>query len=232
MTVTGQSPLVDVQSVQRQRVIGKDVIDAIPTGRTQFNTVALLPGITASVQDVGGTSSLNLGGNAMLTTHGGRNNDMRVMIDGLSTANAETSGNSSNFLPNMGSTQEISVDYAAGAAEQPTGGVRINMIPREGGNRFAGSFFGTAVNSSFQGSNFTQELNDRGLRTPDSIKLIYDLNPSARRSADEGPACGSSPRRAGTRPTTTSAPCSSTRTPAIRTPGPTCPIPIVRRTRT
>jgi hypothetical protein len=179
VTVAGQSPLVDVQNVQRQRVIGKDVIDAIPTGRTQFNTVALLPGITASVQDVGGTSSLNLGGNAMLTTHGGRNNDMRVTIDGLSTANAETSGNSSNFLPNMGSTQEISVDYAAGAAELPTGGVRVNMIPREGGNRFAGSFFGTAVNSSFQGSNVTQELLDRGLRTPDSIKLIYDLNPSA-----------------------------------------------------
>ena len=45
----------------------------------------------------------------------------------------------------MGSTQEISVDYAASAAEQPTGGVRVNMIPREGGNQFAGSLFGTAV---------------------------------------------------------------------------------------
>lgn len=179
VTVTGQSPLVDVQSVQRQRVLPKDVLDAIPSGRTQFNTVALLPGITASVQDVGGTSSLNLGGNAMLTTHGGRTNDMRVTIDGLSTANAETSGNSSNFLPNMGSTQEISVDYAAGSAEQPTGGVRVNMIPREGGNRFTGSFFGTGVNGSFQGSNTTQELLDRRLRTPDSIKLIYDVNPGA-----------------------------------------------------
>jgi len=110
VTVSGESPIVDIQGVQRQRVLTKDVIDAIPSGRTHFNAVALLPGINSSNQDVGGTNSLTLGGNTMMTVHGGRTNDMRVTIDGLSTANAETSGNSSNFLPNVGSTQEVTVD--------------------------------------------------------------------------------------------------------------------------
>ena len=157
-----------------------------PGGRSSIPSHCC-PASPASVQDVGGTSSLNLGGNAMLTTHGGRNNDMRVTIDGLSTANAETSGNSSNFLPNMGSTQEISVDYAAGAAELPTGGVRVNMIPREGGNRFAGSFFGTAVNSSFQG-----EQRHPGAARSRPAHAGFDqadLRPQSvgRRSSDEGP---------------------------------------------
>jgi hypothetical protein len=31
------------------------------------------------------------------------------------------------------------------------------------------SFFGTAVNSSFQGSNYTQELKDQGLTTPNEL---------------------------------------------------------------
>ena len=177
--VTGESPIVDVQSAQRQRVLGAGVIDAIPSGRTHFNTVAVLAGITSSNQDVGGTNSLTLGGLTAMTVHGSRSNDMRVMIDGLSTGNAEVAGQASNFLPNMGSTQEISVDYAAGPAEQATGGVRINLIPREGGNNVTGSFFATAVNSVFQGENVSDDLRTRGLRTPNSIKLIYDINPAA-----------------------------------------------------
>ena len=32
--------------------------------------------------------------------------------------------------------QEVTVDTAAGSAEQSAGGVRMNIIPREGGNNF------------------------------------------------------------------------------------------------
>ena len=77
----------------------------------------------------------------------------------------------------MGSTQEMSVDYSAGTADQMTGGVRINMLPREGGNTFRGSLFATGSNSSFQADNYTQSLKDRGLRTPNSVKMNYDINP-------------------------------------------------------
>ena len=47
-----------------------------------------------------------------MTIHGSNANDQRVMIDGLSTANSELAGQASNFLPNMGSTQEMAVDYS------------------------------------------------------------------------------------------------------------------------
>ena len=178
ITVTGASPIVDVQNSAQQRVLGADVIDAIPTSRTQFTTAVLIPGMTISTaQDVGGTNSL-AGTTTSLAIHGGRPGDQRILIDGLPTANAETTGNASNFLPNMGSTQEMTIDYAAGTAEQETGGVRVNMIPRQGGNQLSASLFGTAVNSSFQSNNFTDELKAAGLRAPDTIKLNYDVNPS------------------------------------------------------
>ncbi len=178
VTVTGESPVVDVQNSAQQRVLGADVIDAIPTSRTQFTTAVLIPGMTISTaQDVGGTNSL-AGTTTSLAIHGGRPGDQRVLIDGLPTANAETTGNASNFLPNMGSTQEMTIDYAAGSAELETGGVRVNLIPRQGGNSFGASLFATAVNSSFQSNNYTDELKATGLRAPDSIKLNYDVNPS------------------------------------------------------
>jgi hypothetical protein len=178
IVVSGQSPVVDVQNASQQRVLASEVLDAIPTSRTQFTNAVLIPGMNISTgQDVGGTNSL-AGTTTSLSIHGGRAGDQRVLIDGLPTANAETTGNASNFLPNMGSTQELTVDYAAGTADQETGGVKVNLIPRQGGNTLKGSFFGTAVNEKFQSDNYTPELAAQGLRTPDAIKLNYDFNPS------------------------------------------------------
>ena len=176
ITVSAESPLVDVQSAARQRVISSEELTDIPTGRTQFTAATLIPGMNLSNQDVGGTNIINTTGGA-ITAHGSNGNDQRVMIDGLSTANAELAGNASNFLPNFGSVQEVAVDYSSGTAEQAYGGVRINMIPRQGGNTLKGSFFATAVNSSFQGNNYTQDLANRGLKTPNSINAESDVNP-------------------------------------------------------
>ena len=139
ITVTGAAPVVDVQSASQQRVLGKDIVDVIPSGRTHFEVATLIPGVqTSNTTDVGGTNAIAL---VNLTSHGGRTGDSRVTINGLSTQNAETSGNSSGVLPNISGTQEITVDFAAGSAEMPNGGVRINVIPRDGGNTFKATFF-------------------------------------------------------------------------------------------
>ena len=177
VTVTGASPMVDVQSATRQRVIDADVLAAIPNGRTQFTAATLIPGMNLNNQDVGGTNIINTTGGSM-TIHGSNGNDQRVMIDGLSTANSELAGQASNFLPNIGSAQEVAVDFSSGTADQSTGGVRINIIPREGGNQFTGSLFATGANSNFQADNYTEELQERGLRTPNSVKMNYDVNPT------------------------------------------------------
>ena len=81
-------------------------------------------------------------------------------------------------MPDTGATQEVTVDYAAITAEQPFGGLRIDIIPREGGNSFRGSIFGTGVDSGWQGSNLTQELEDAGLPDPNEMKQAYDINTS------------------------------------------------------
>ena len=177
ITVTGESPVVDVQNARQQTVMGSEVLNTIPTGRTQFGNAVLVPGMNSTFQDVGGANNLAAAASS-LTIHGSRGGDQRVAVAGVPMANLELSGNSSNFVPNMGSVQEMTVDIGAGTAEQETGGVRMNLIPREGGNSFSGSFFGTAANSSFQGSNYDDDLKARGLRTPDEIKLNYDFNPA------------------------------------------------------
>src|SRR5262245_57421600 len=56
ITVTGETPLVDIQSTARQRVLSNDVIEAIPTGRSYYSLGVLLPGVTSSTQDVGSSA--------------------------------------------------------------------------------------------------------------------------------------------------------------------------------
>ncbi|MGE0447263.1 MAG: carboxypeptidase regulatory-like domain-containing protein, partial [Vicinamibacterales bacterium] len=176
VTVTGEAPTVDIQSVTQQRVLSKEVIDAIPTSRTHFAVGALVPGVTTNNRaDVGGTNAID---HVFLTAHGGRTTDQRVMLDGLSTNNAEGSSQYSGYLINMGSAQEVTLDVAAGSAEQSTGGVRLNVIPREGGNTFRGTLFASGTNEHFAGSNLTDELRARGLQTPTSLRKLWDVNPS------------------------------------------------------
>jgi hypothetical protein len=176
ITVTGESPIIDIQSATRQRVIDQQMLTAIPTGRTPQVAAFMIPGVNLSNVDVGGTNIINTTGGS-LSIHGGTNADTRLLIDGVTIANAEGTGWSANMLPNMGSTQEVAVDYSSASAESITGGLQINMIPKTGGNTFSGTLFATAVNSAFEGSNSNDELRARGLRTPNSLKHQSDVNP-------------------------------------------------------
>ena len=176
VTVTGESPLVDIQNASKQRVINQELLVAIPTGRTPQVAAFLIPGVNLNNVDVGGTNIINTTGGS-LSVHGGSNADTRLLIDGVTIANTEGTGWSANMLPNMGSTQEVAVDYSSATAESITGGLNINMIPKTGGNRYSGSLFATAVNSSFEGANTDDSLVTRGLRTPNSLKHQSDVNP-------------------------------------------------------
>ncbi len=78
--------------------------------------------------------------------------------------------------PDVGSAAEVSIDTTSLSADLPTGGVRINFIPRDGGNQFANSAFFTFATKGLQGDNFSDELRTAGLATPTKIVNNFDLN--------------------------------------------------------
>ena len=181
VTVSTETPIVDVQSAQRQRVFTQELLDAIPAGRSHINEIVLIPGVNASqpgrggLADVGGTNNLQ---NTTFSIHGGRTSDTRLQLDGVRLGNVLSPGEFSNYVPDTGATQEVAVDYGAISAELAFGGLRINVVPKEGGNTFKGALFITGVNSSWQSDNLTQDLMNRGLPAPNKMKLAYDINPS------------------------------------------------------
>jgi hypothetical protein len=182
ITVTGQAAVVDVQNTTAQRTLTHEVIDNIPAGRSHLSQAVLIPGLSSSqgatrgtTMDVGGTNNLQ---NTLVSIHGGRQSDTRLMLDGVRIGNIAGEGQWTNYVPDQGGAQELTIDYSAVSAEQITGGLRINLVPREGGNSFRGSAFITAVNENWQTSNVDADLTARGLGTPNRMKQAYDFNPS------------------------------------------------------
>ena len=176
ITVTGETPIVDTQSVRQQRVLGADDIAVLPTGRSVNSLAVLIPGVSTNTQDVGGNVLGSI--QPTLTVHGSRSGDSRpVLIDGLSAANNEGSGQYTAYIPNTSSIAEMVVNTSGASAEVSTGGITVNSVPREGGNRFTGTFFGGFSNEALAGDNYSASLKARGLPAPSPQKLFWEVNP-------------------------------------------------------
>jgi hypothetical protein len=172
ITVTGESPIVDVQSARSQQIIDKDVIAAIPSSRNIAGIQAIIPGMSTS-GDSGGINGTMQGGAAAI--HGGRGNDSRIYADGINMGWAGTGGGGGQ-MPQVAASQEVAMTISGGLGEAETSGLVFNAIPREGSNDFSGQFNFSGSNDSLQGSNYTQALKDAGLRAPFELINVYDVS--------------------------------------------------------
>ncbi len=173
VTVTGETPTVDLQSTQARQTLQDEVIDSIPTGRQYYSLTTLVPALNVQGNDVGGIAGPIF---SVFQAHGGRRNEGQVHVDGLSMGFQGMGV--SFYVPEVGTAQEVNFILSGGLGEATTGGPVMNIVPRQGGNTFNGSLFVTGASGALQGTNFTQAHRDAGLRTPNSLSKIWDVNAS------------------------------------------------------
>ena len=170
VTVTGQAPIVDTQNVQQQVTIQRELLDSLPTPRRTAQLITLIPGAQAAgtqFHDVGGVGS----DRGEIAIHGQRLDDMTFNFSGMDSR--QFSGGS--FPHNTYLVQELVVETAAGAAESTTGGIQVNIVPKDGGNRFSGTLGGEFTGPSLQTDNVSDELRGRGLNKSPSVKKYVDV---------------------------------------------------------
>ena len=82
ITVTGATPLVDVQSATQQRTVSKEVLDTVPTAKSVLGIAALIPAVVEppNAQDVGGSKGER---SVRISVHGGKTFDSRLLQDGM-----------------------------------------------------------------------------------------------------------------------------------------------------
>ena len=130
----------DDRAEREARVLTRDIIDTIPTAKSISNLAALVPGMsvlgaTTPGQDVGGTSGMQ---NRDISVHGSDGRDMTFMIDGMILNGIEGDGSVQSYFNEM-MFEEITYQTSGISAETSAGGVRANMIPKDGGNVFNGA---------------------------------------------------------------------------------------------
>ena len=172
VTVTGESPVVDTQNVQQQTTLSRDILDAIPTSRRPAQFITLIVGAdgganASTLHDVGGVGS----DRAFFGVHGQRADDMTYNFGGMDSRVFSGGG----FQYNAHTFEEVVVETAAGSAEATTGGVQINIIPKDGGNNFAGTMSTEVTGPKLQSDNLNDKLRARGLTSAGAVRRYYDV---------------------------------------------------------
>ncbi|MBI4477571.1 MAG: carboxypeptidase regulatory-like domain-containing protein, partial [Acidobacteria bacterium] len=183
VTVSGESPVVDTQTVRRTEVLTRELQEEIPTGRALWSYAVLIPGVRIGRPDVGGTSGHQQAGIAGAGAVGAQRDSVYEM-DGLDVSMYI----GDNWMPYLNPMLVAETSYTTSGigAETQRGGVRMNMIPKEGGNRYSGSFFaGGSLSPAWQSDNWTPRLGDLGVQSRKhgdardgipQIDRLYDLN--------------------------------------------------------
>ncbi len=174
ITVTGASPIVDVQSSQRREVVNSDMLESLPTGRSFVTMAATVPAVSTGQFDVGGSTSMWQGGS--LTVHGSLNVDSRTLIDGMVADAMFAGGQCSCVYDNEAQTEEIAVQVSPGSAENQLSGVLVNRIPRSGSNNLEVEFLANFANTDLQSNNLDEDVMARGLTVPAKLYRQYDIN--------------------------------------------------------
>jgi hypothetical protein len=173
ITVTGETPVVDVQSSTRvQRVIDDEIVSVLPASRGYGNLLQTVAGIQA-------TGAANSGSNPVMnffTSRGGRSNEGTVQIDGMNVGSAFNGGGVSSYGYDTANAQEVQITVAGGLGETDRGGPQFNIVPKTGGNTFSGTYFGSTAGEWSQGNNLDDQLRLFGITELPAIIKNWDTS--------------------------------------------------------
>src|SRR5688572_2159128 len=170
ITVTGDTPVVDVQSARKEVVLDQEVIQTIPATRSVGGLLNATAGLTVDNNGIALSPTMTF-----FSANGGANNEGRMAVNGM-TVGAARSGGVSSYVYDAVGVEEVAVRVGGGLGETDTGGPIMNIIPRSGGNTFAGTgFFSTAGDWS-KGNNLNDELRAVGITETPGIIQAHDAS--------------------------------------------------------
>lgn len=171
ITVSGESPIVDVQTAKRETTLSNEVIRSLPTVRNYNAMVVLVPGVVTNTNDVATGPLIN-----QFPINGGRANESRLTVDGLNVGNPPGGNQPPTYVADVANSQEVTFTTSGGLGESETGGLVMNIIPKTGGNNFSGSAYFSGTGEHFLTDNYDDEIRAAGLAAPTPTSKVYDLN--------------------------------------------------------
>ncbi len=170
ITVTGETPVVDVQNTRRENVISSDVISSLPVTRAYGSLLNVTPGLTVDTNGLAPAPTMTF-----FAAHGGNINEGRMLINGMTVAAAFNGGGVSSLTYDTTNVDEVSVLVSGGLGESETGGPAMNIVPRAGGNMFKGQAFLNEAGKWSNGDNVGSDpVLSKTVGTPPQILSSWD----------------------------------------------------------
>ncbi len=169
VTVSGQSPVVDMTSTSASVAFTKEVLDSVPRGRDLQNVLAMAPGVTQENVDVGGSTLAQ----RQDTASYGMEAQPKLQYEGMNIAMGADQNTPIYFIDN--SLEEVQVRTSGNDAEVSTPGVSMVAIMKSGGNAFHGAYRASWQPGELQASNLNAELRAQGIGAPPQLKKFYDV---------------------------------------------------------
>jgi hypothetical protein len=173
ITVTGETPVVDVQTTSRETVLGADVVAAIPGNRSVGTLLNAVPGLVVNDGALAASPTMTF-----FAARGGPINEGRMAINGMTIAAPFNGGGVSTYILDSINVDEVTVAVGGGLGETDIGGPVMNLVPRSGGNSFRGSAFVNNAGDWSRGNNLNDELRAVGIRETPGIINSYDASVS------------------------------------------------------
>jgi hypothetical protein len=173
ITVTGETPVVDIQNTVRETTLTANLIEALPTTRAYGSLLNVTPGLTVDNNGLAATPTMTF-----FSAHGGPTNEGRVSINGMVVAASFNGGGVSSFTYDTNNVDEVNMLVSGGLGESETGGPMMNLVPRSGGNDFSGQAFYNTAGRWSTGDNLDDALRSVGIREAPGIIRSYDASAS------------------------------------------------------
>ena len=173
ITVSGETPVVDVQTTRRETVLSADVIETIPGNRSVGTLLNAVPGLVVNDGALAASPTMTF-----FAARGGPINEGRMTINGMTIAAPFNGGGVSTYILDSVNVDEVAVAVAGGLGESDIGGPVMNLVPRSGGNEFRGQAFINNAGDWSRGNNLNDELRAVGLSEAPGIISSYDANVS------------------------------------------------------
>jgi hypothetical protein len=147
VTVTGESPVVDVTATTTAANFGEARLASLPNARDFWTVLAAAPAIVVNRIDVGGSAAGTQTGYSAYDT---KTDQHRPMVEGI--VNTEGTG-AAGWYYDYGSIDEVAVQTKGHTAEMPWPGVWSNFIAKSGGNEYHGKVYADYQNKGIQARN-------------------------------------------------------------------------------
>src|SRR5688572_5464152 len=115
VTVTGETPVVDIQSTKREIALDNETMRALPSVRSYSYLLTTVPGLQTNVNNVNSGPVF-----AIFPIHGGRGVESRVTVEGLNISNPPGGNQPPNYTADIGNAQEVTMTTSGGLGEAET----------------------------------------------------------------------------------------------------------------